>query len=135
MIKVIALNYGRDLKRRERRLLRSTIEEWSYGEHVDSSNTVDPAEIAIDNAFQEWLFERLSQEIVKFPKKQRNALLIDLAHRMHFAVQPSLLQRAFLRRGIRLQDFRTAGPKNPLERGRYAANLNLAYKRVANVCV
>ena len=118
MIKVVALNYCRDLKRRERRLLRSTTDEWSYGEHVDSTNTVDPAEIAIDKAFQEWLFERLSQEIVKFPKKQR-----------------TLLQRAFLRRGIRLQDFRAPAPKNPLERGRHAANLNLAYKRVANFCV
>ena len=135
MIKVVALNYCRDLKRRERRLLRSTTDEWSYGEHVDSTNTVDPAEIAIDKAFQEWLFERLSQEIVKFPKKQRNALLIDLAYRMHFAVRPTSLQRAFLRRGIRLQDFRATAPKNPLERGRHAANLNLAYKRVANFCV
>ncbi len=135
MIKVVALNYCRDLKRRERRLLRSTADEWSYGEHVDSTNAVDPAEIAIDKAFHEWLFERLSQEIVKFPKKQRNALLIDLAYRMHFAVRPTSLQRAFLRRGIRLQDFRAPAPKNPLERGRHAANLNLAYKRVANFCV
>ena len=135
MIKVVALNYCRDLKRRERRLLRSTTNEWSYGEHVDSTNTVDPAEIAIDKAFQEWLFERLSLEIVRFPKKQRNALLIDLAYRMHFAARPTSLQRAFLRRGIRLQDFRAPAPKNPLERGRHAANLNLAYKRVANFCV
>ena len=135
MIKVVALNYCRDLKRRERRLLRSIDDEWSYGEHVDSTNTVDPAEIAIDKAFQEWLFERLSLEIVKFPKKQRNALLMDLAHRMHFAVQPTLLQRAFLRRGIRLQDFRALAPKNPLERSRHAASLSLAYKRVANFCI
>ena len=135
MIKVIALNYGRDLKRRERRLLRSIDDEWSYGEHVDSTSIVDPAEIAVDKAFQEWLFERLSLEIVKFPKKQRNALLIDLAYRMHFAARPTSLQRAFLRRGIRLQDFRAPAPKNPLERGRHAANLNLAYKRVANFCV
>ena len=135
MIKVVALNYCRDLKRRERRLLRSIDDEWSYGEHVDSTNTVDPAEIAIDKVFQEWLFERLSLEIIRFPKKQRNALLIDLAHRMHFAVRPTLLQRAFLRRGIRLQDFRAPAPKNLLERGRHAANLNLAYKRVANFCV
>ena len=135
MIKVVALNYCRDLKRRERRLLRPSIDEHSYGEPVDSTNIVDPAEIAIDEAFQEWLFERLSQEIVKFPKKQRKALLIDLAHRMHFAVQPSLLQRAFSRRGVKLQDFRHLFPKNPLERSRHAASLSLAYKRVANLNV
>ena len=135
MIKVVALNYCRDLKRRERRLLRSTTDEWLYGEHVDSTNTVDSAEIAIDKAFQEWLFERLSQEIVNFPKKQRNALLIDLAYRMHFAVRPTSLQQAFLRRGIRLQDFRALAPKNPLERSRHAASLSLAYKRVANFCI
>ena len=135
MIKVVALNYCRDLKRRERRLLRPSIDERSYGEPVDSTNTVDPAEIAIDETFQEWLFERLSQEIVKFPKKQRIALLIDLANRMHFAVQPSLLQRAFSRRGVKLQDFRHLFPKNPLERSRHAASLSLAYKRVANLNV
>src|SRR6266576_1774674 len=45
MIKIVALNYCRDLKRRERRLLRSSADEWSYGEHVDGTNTVDPAEI------------------------------------------------------------------------------------------
>ncbi len=67
MIKVVALNYCRDLKRRERRLLRSMTDEWSYGEDVDCTYTVDPAEIAIDS--------------------------------------------------------------------RHAANLNLAYKRVANFCV
>ena len=107
----------------------------SYVGHVNDADIVDPAEIATDKVFQEWLFERLSQEIVNFPKKQRNALLIDLTHRMQFVGQPGLLQRAFLRRGIRLQEFRTAGPKNALERGRHAANLSLAYKRVANVCV
>src|SRR5256714_10144038 len=133
MIKVVALNYCRDLKRRERRLLRPSIDERSYGEPVDNTNTVDPAEIAIDEAFQEWLFERLSQEIVNFPKKQRKALLIDLANRMHFAVQPSLLQRAFSRRGVKLQDFRHLAPENRLERSRYAASLSLAYKRVANL--
>src|SRR5438874_10484433 len=132
MIKVIALNYGRDLKRRERRLLRSIDDEWSYGEHVDNTNAVDPAEIAIDKVFQEWLFERLSLEIIRFPKKQRNALLIDLAHRMHFAVRPTLLQRAFLRRGIRLQDFRAPAPKNLLEKNRHLSSLSTAYKRLAS---
>jgi len=122
------------LQRRERRLLRST-DDSSYEEIVDSTTAVDPIELVIDKAFHEWLFERLSREIVKFPKKQRNALLIDLAYRMHFAARPTSLQRAFLRRGIRLQDFRAPAPKNPLERGRHAANLNLAYKRVANFCV
>ena len=135
MIKVVALNYGRDLKRREKRLLRPIAGDLSYLEDLDDTNTVDPAEIAIDKVFQEWLFERLSQEIVNFPKKQRNALLIDLAYRMHFAARPSLLQRAFLRRGIRLQDFRRLAPQNPSERCRHAANLNLAYRRVANCCV
>src|SRR5438270_7474974 len=48
MIKVVALNYCKDLQRRERRLLRPSIDERSYGEPVDSTNTVDPAEIAID---------------------------------------------------------------------------------------
>ena len=135
MIKVVALNYCRDLKRRERRLLRSIMDDRSYVEDVDDTATLDPAEIAVDKVFQEWLFEKLSREIVNFPKKQRNALLMDLAHRMHFAVRPTSLQRAFLRRGIRLQDFRAPAPKNPFERGRHAANLNLAYKRVANFCV
>jgi DNA-directed RNA polymerase specialized sigma24 family protein len=130
MIKVVALNYCRDLKRRERRLLRSSADELLYGEHIDSTHAVDPAEIAIDEVFQEWLFERVSVEIIKFPEKQRNALLIDLAFRMHFAVQPTSLQRAFLRRGIRLQDFRVPAPKNPAEKNRHLSSLSTAYKRL-----
>src|ERR1051326_3033795 len=78
MIKVVALNYGRDLNRSESRLLRLIMVDQPYVEHVNDTEIVDPAEIATDKVFQEWLFERLSQEIVNFPKKQRNALLIDL---------------------------------------------------------
>jgi RNA polymerase sigma factor (sigma-70 family) len=135
MIKAIALNYCRDLQRRERRLLRSNIDDRSSVEAVDRFNRVDPAELAIDNVYQEWLFEKLSKHIVNFSVKQRNALLIDLANLMHFALQPTRLQRAFLREGIKVQDFLHLVPRSSIERGRHAANLSLAYRRLANLYV
>lgn len=138
---VIAKNHYQDLRRREYRLVRLTQLERSSEVHVnkyDSSiyNQIDIAEVALDNVFRGRLFINLSHEIVKLPNKQRRALLIDLANRMHFGIEPTVLQQAFLNVGIQLQDYQQPLPDDPVERSQHASLLNIAYKRVANLpCV
>jgi len=87
-------------------------------------------EAIYDNAFEEWHFDRLANEIADIPIKPRTALLTDLANRMHFNDRPTPLQHAFLQVGIRLQDYQRSLPKNPVERNSYLALLHLAYEQI-----
>src|SRR6266581_4061869 len=110
----IAHNYLQDLRRRDWRL----------------------SHFITDYQFLESIIVMLPAEIVKLPTKQRRALLIDLANRMHFGVYPTPLQRAFLEVGIQLQDYQQALPEDPVELSRHRSLVSIAYKRIANLaCV
>lgn len=127
---VIARNYYEDLRRRDKRFVRLATDDYSSEACVVLHyNHRDPLELALNNLFLEWLFVRFSLEVVRFPYKQRTALLIDLANRMDFDAQPMPLQKAFLEVGIRLQDYQQPLPTGPIERSRHASNASLAYKR------
>jgi hypothetical protein len=97
------------------------------------SSGSDASELAINNLFREWLYIKLSQDIVRFPEKQRRALLVDLANLMHFDEEPTPLQQAFLNQKIRLQDFQQPLPINSVERSRHASLVSLAYRRVSKL--
>jgi DNA-directed RNA polymerase specialized sigma24 family protein len=129
---VIARHYYEDLRRRDKRLLRSTTNEHLLEANGVQQNHVDPSELALNNIFQEWLYVKFSLEAVKFSQKQRIALLVDLANRMDFSLEPTPLQKAFLDVGIQLQDYQQPLPKDPVERSRIASNTSLAYKRTQN---
>lgn len=127
---VIARNYYEDLRRRDKRFVRIVTDDYSSEAYVFLHyNHLDPLELALNNMFLEWLFIRFSQEVVRFPYKQRTALLIDLANRMDFDAQPTPLQKAFLEVGIRLQDYQQPLSKDTVGRSRHASNASLAYKR------
>jgi len=126
---VIARNYFEDLRRRDRRLVRIASDDDSPGVHIVLQTHLKPSELALNNLFLEWLYVKFSLEAVKFSHKQRTALLIDLANRMDFDVQPTPLQKAFLQVGIRLQDYQQPLPKDTVERSRHASNASLAYGR------
>src|SRR5215467_8474125 len=126
---VIARNYYEDLRRRDRRLVRIAGDDDSPGVHLVLHNQLDPSELALNNMFLEWLYVKFSLEAVKFSLKQRTALLIDLANRMDFDVQPTPLQKAFLEVGIRLQDYQQPLPKDAVGRSRHASNVSLAFAR------
>jgi DNA-directed RNA polymerase specialized sigma24 family protein len=126
-------NYREDKRRRDCRLVRFDQVSVPEAEPVLVDQQVDPEEVVIEQLFREQLFFALAAEIVKFPDKQRTALLIDLANNTDFAGQPTILQCAFLAVGIRLQDYQQPLPKDPVQRSRYASSLNVAYKRVANL--
>src|SRR5207244_83452 len=107
---VIARHYYEDLRRRDKRLLRSSTNEYWLEVNGDRQGYVDPSELALNNVFLEWLYVKFSLEAVKFSQKQRIALLIDLANHMDFGLVSTPLQNAFLEVGIQLQDYQKPLP-------------------------
>lgn len=120
-------NYSTDLYRREKRLVRETS---GLAAREFSDDEASFSEVATENVYRERLFRFLAREIVRFPPKQRQALLVDLASRMVFEEQPTALQAAFLAEGIHLEEYQQSRPQTALERNRNAALLNHAYKRL-----
>lgn len=133
LVSVVARNYCKDLRRHDRRLSRAATSEVMPGSEEFVDSEANFGEIATENAYRAALFQRLAHEIAAFPKKQRTALLIDLASRMAFGKEPTPLQVAFLAEGIRLEDYQHAMPTDVKERGKYASLLAHAYKRVAGL--
>jgi DNA-directed RNA polymerase specialized sigma24 family protein len=130
---VIAHNCCKDMRRKDQRLTRLSPDERMFGCQVVITNQSDASEIALDKVFREWLYIKLSQDIVKFPDKQRRALLIDIANLMHFDERPTPLQQAFLNQKICLQDYQQPLSVNSVERSRHASLVSLAYRRVSKL--
>lgn len=136
MMRVVAQNYCKDMKRHDRRLLRIQPQDASPQLHASLRNQVSLVEMGTENVYQESLFKLVACEIAGFPVKQRTALLIDLANRMQFGTQPTALQKAFLDVGIDLQQYRRPLPADPQERSRHVSLVTCAYKRIASLhCV
>jgi len=133
MIRVIAYNYGKDMRRRDQRVTRVEAEEDGIEHFFAHNDEASMEECAIENAYYEMLFSDMAQEIAHFPFKQRQALLIDLANHMSFEPQLTPLQKAFLKVGIQLQDYQHQLPVTPEERNRYTSLLAHAYRRVSNL--
>jgi DNA-directed RNA polymerase specialized sigma24 family protein len=132
----IAHNYLQDWRRRDWRLSRFITDDRSSGLPVILSNGFNVLDDITDYQFLESVIVMLPAEIVKFPAKQQKALLIDLANRMHFGAYPTLLQGAFLKVGVQMQDYQQALPEDPVELSRHRSLVSIAYKRVANLpCV
>jgi RNA polymerase sigma factor (sigma-70 family) len=136
MMLTIARNYCIDLGRREYRLTHFPTGEianlYQLSEYRD---VADLAERATEAVYQENLFSLLAQEVSKFPRKQQQVLLSDLARRMAFEEHLTPLQQAFLNVGIQMQDYLKFLPTNEGEYKRYAALLHHAYKRVAHLSI
>jgi DNA-directed RNA polymerase specialized sigma24 family protein len=126
----IAHNYCIDKMRRDCRLQLTFSINYFLEGPFSTVDEMNPFEKAIEHVYQEELFARLAQEIAQFPKKQRRALLIDLANRMYFDTQPTPLQEAFLTEGIDLQVYQQPLPDDITERTNQTALASLAYKRV-----
>jgi hypothetical protein len=129
LLRTTAQNNTLDLRRREKRLFRDT----TPNEHSFADSEISFSEQAIENVYHERLFRILAHEIAHFPRKQRQALLADLAERMAFDKQPTTLQAAFQAEGIHLEEHRRARPQCGLERNRNAALLYQAYQRLKNL--
>lgn len=90
-------------------------------------------EVATENAYHEALFAVIASEIIQFPPKQQQALLIHIAQEESRVGQSSLLQKAFLKEGIHLQYYRQVVLWNRKERSRQASLLNHARKRITKL--
>ncbi|HTK08733.1 MAG TPA: hypothetical protein VL485_16305 [Ktedonobacteraceae bacterium] len=128
MMFTIASNYCKDLRRRDYRLLPFDTVFYSFRTLLDSA--VNPAEIAIEQAYRNALFELVACEIATFPAKQREALLIDVAEHMVFEQQVTSLEAAFLQVGIEIRAYHHVTPENTREKNRHYALLSFAYKRL-----
>jgi DNA-directed RNA polymerase specialized sigma24 family protein len=136
MLFAVAHNYCQDLRRRDCRLLRMEQQDALVQAYLDQRAQINLAEAGVENVYQEALFRLIAHEVAAFPHKQRRAILIDLARRMHFGKQPTALQQAFLEAGINLREYRQALPSNPQEKNRHIALVSYAYKRIASLpCV
>src|SRR6266566_245960 len=125
----IAYKQYQDWRYQESKFVYTRPHEESIHGYVVIYEQVDPLERVVDSTFQEWYCDLLAGEIAKMPDTLRTALLIDLANRLHFDVQPTrMLQRAFLKAGLRLQDYQRPLRSNPKERRRHEAWLRLAYR-------
>jgi len=133
MVRVIAYNYGKDMRRHDQRVSRIPEQD----DFVEQQNVLDEVanteECATENAYREVLFTELAREIANFQAKQRQALLIDLATRMSFERQPTPLQKAFLKAGIQLQEYRHMLPATNEERNKYTSLLAHAYRRISTL--
>ncbi len=133
MMKVVAQNYCKDMNRRDRRLLRVQSQDALQQIPTSRHNQVSLVELGTENIYQEGLFKLVASEIASFPEKQRTAILIDLANRMHFGTQPTPLQNAFLDVGIDLREYQRPLPTDPKERSRQLSLVTYAYKRIASL--
>ena len=130
---VVAKNYYRDLKRHEQRLQHFPSDETVLCGRFTLNNLVDPAEEASEQLHEEEVLRHSARHIARFSQKLRLAILVDLANRMHFDADPTVLQQAFLAAGIRLQEYQRPQSVDPGERNRQSALRHLAYKRVTQL--
>ena len=126
--RTVAINYGRDLQRHDKRLKRADSQDQEY---IAVYRMVE--DVAVEYMYQNELFVFVAAVIRDFPEKQRNALLTDLACHTDFHGPPTLLQQTFLRVGIQLKDYQQPLPKGATGRNRYLSLLSIAYKRLRNV--
>jgi len=126
----IAKNYFQDLRRKDSRLLPLNRDDYSQVENTIHDEQ-DIAEVILDKVYEEWLFEEIAIEIASYPTKLRKAMLIDIARRMQFDVQPTPLQAAFLNVGIQLEEYAELLPQDPTMRSRHASLVSLGYRKLA----
>lgn len=121
---IVARHYCIDLQKRDSRLRRNAGGVFEPGEYTDLFVLVT------ERLSQEEFFVRLAHNVARFPRKQRAALLVDLAQLIH-CEETSVLQQAFLAAGIDLRLYQRSLPDDPVERTRHVALVSVAYKRVA----
>ena len=128
--RTVAHNHFRDLRRRELRLIRPSLQDGEAAFVMAQGEDIDPSEIALDGLIRISMLMTMARIIVDFPTKQRTALLVDLANHTDLSDEQNVLRTAFSSVGIDLREYCRALPDDPLERGRHAASLSMAYKRL-----
>lgn len=128
--KVIAQNYFRDRRRKDQHLVRPFQNEDTSHLPLTALDLVDPAQVAIDHLIFCTTIVMAAHIVARFPQQQRTALLTDLANISDFDAPPTLLEQSLSSEGIHLRDYKRPLPTEPAQRGRFAAHLCVAYKRL-----
>ena len=136
MTTIIAQNYCRDIRRRDRRLVPMQQDEYVWDTRERKGDQPSIFDAICEGVDHELLLAQIAWEIASFPKKQRKALLIDLANRMYFDIRLTPLQKAFQDAGIQIEMYRQPLPDDIREHNQHTSLLSHAYKRIAQLpCV
>jgi hypothetical protein len=125
----IAKNYFQDLRRKDSRILPLNREGCSQVEY-EIHDEINVSEIILDRVFEEWLFQEIAKKVASFSTKLRKAMLIEISRHMDFNAQTTPLQAAFLKVGIKLQEYAGLMPQEPNLRSRHASLVSLGYRRL-----
>jgi DNA-directed RNA polymerase specialized sigma24 family protein len=128
--KVIALNHFRDRCKKDCRLIHSEEEEFLHERVLSQHEASDPSQIACDQLVSHATLLTAAQVVANFPRRQRLALLTDLANNTDLDAQPTPLEIAFSAVGVQLRDYHRPLPDDQTERGKHSALLCIAYKRL-----
>ena len=132
---VIAKNYFQDTRRKDFRLLRGEVADYSLEESLASRVENDLEDMVVTMLNEEFLFHQIAEMVAQFPPKLRRAVLIDLACRINeygdFHSPPTALRKAFIEVGIYLEEYLLLIPDTPVLRSRHASLVSLGYRRIA----
>ncbi len=125
-----AYNLFVDRIRKEKRLLHFSTDNSAYDPYTAKREQSDPEEIALDHLVLEEVIVKAARAIVRFPGKQRAALLTHLASDTDFNARPSLLERTLANEGIQLRAYVRQPSNDSGERSRQGALLWHARQRL-----
>ncbi|GAC1566325.1 MAG: hypothetical protein NVS3B14_07700 [Ktedonobacteraceae bacterium] len=126
-----ARHYFIDLLRKDRKSLRLSQLTNNNEEPAIRLFLTDIEEAVLNAVCYEQLFKLLAQEIITFPKKQKEAILRHHARLMDSMVDPAPLLRAYQSVGIHLKDYLNYAPINNVERRQHSSLLHWAYLRLS----
>lgn len=128
----IAYNFFIDIMRRDWRLVPATQQddtEYVFPDQDEENYT----EVALDNVFTAALFRMVAAEIALFSPKLRRAVLTDLANRMSFQGEATMLQQMFSDEGIDLEQYRCPVSSDSATRARQASLASIGFKKLGTI--
>ena len=127
----VAHNCFVDQKRKDKKKVRfSQITATHDEEAIIGLVLTDMEDVPLSKVYFEQLFNHMAQEVIAFPRKQKEALLRDHARRLGYMTNPALLLRAYASVGIPLSDYLHYVPADEAERRRHSSLLHCAYRRL-----
>ncbi len=136
LARVIALNYLRDCRKKDRCLIRPE-QESEAGSIIMMLlySSEDAAQIALDRLLLDSIIVAVARAVATFPRAQKAALLTDLANITAETAgedqcSPTRLEQALSEQGLCLKNYRRTHFDTPTERTRYASLRSIAYKRL-----
>jgi DNA-directed RNA polymerase specialized sigma24 family protein len=126
----IAQHLFLDRLRKEQRLMHFVFSNDAGRTCAIKDEQANAAELAVDHLSNVETIINAVRSIVRFPDKQREAMLIAMANAIDLDMSPSFLEQALAEYGTQLSDYVRPRSNDPTERGRHSALLWNARKRL-----